>query len=214
MMEEKREEGWELVEKYLNEEIECGFNMAVLEVHKKLSEVLREKKFPGKDFKDKLKSAKSIFTDKEKLEAAMEKRERMLEEVDFRLSKDEAREIISAYYQAIVDLRDYVKKEDLRWWERWRLNLKKLDLSLGRWPKYVVLAIFLFFLMVFLLDRTSIGKEIVKETIMIANFIFTKLIIGIFVGAAVLALLIAAIYLMNPRAEAENNKEEDDDEEQ
>ena len=101
---EKRNLNWQFVESALEEGSSSGYKIAVLETAKLLDQALEEQNFSGKNFEERLNSARNIFANEENVNQALEIRQKIIEQPYFDISVEETKETIANFYQAIVDV--------------------------------------------------------------------------------------------------------------
>lgn len=101
---EKIKEKWQEIEKLLELQGESRFKTAVIEADKLLMAILESMGFSSGTAKEKLLSAKSLFSDFDAVFKAHLLRNRIVHEVDFILPYYEAKEAIKQFQKALKDL--------------------------------------------------------------------------------------------------------------
>ncbi|MFH0905348.1 MAG: hypothetical protein V1826_01345 [bacterium] len=189
------EEEWRRVEELLAKNGNSAlWSMAVIEAHKIFDQVLDEVSF-GEAVDEKIHNAGELFKNINALLEADEVYRRIVNEVGYRVKRDEARRMCDALIQAILDMigRDF---ETRGFWQR---TFNSVNYFWGHHPKLLagVIAGFLVFVVaVWLLADTVLGRWIVDLVVGFSRFVLsrTALVIGL-VAAFVLALGLGVAYL-------------------
>lgn len=200
---------WRPVEKALEERTACGNKCAIIETNKILGFLLEERRFPGNTFEERYRSAKNIFTNIDKTQYAVTMYTKIISERDFELEPEDVRDIISAYYQAMIDVHEYSPSTSLGILKKWKLIRSHRHLSARSIAKRIGVGLLLFLFLVFILDRTTIGRSLVEIVITIANFMFTKLVIIALVIVAFFMLLFASLHHMNKKKDIDKREKKE-----
>jgi hypothetical protein len=202
--ENKHNLDWNAVEKALNDGSSSGYKIAVIETDKILAQALKDKNYQGEDIEENLEIAKNIFTDYEKLEYARAMREKIISEQNFEVSREDTKEIIASYYQAISDLME--SKSKIKLGQKTVSKIKKSVSSPSSIIKKTAIGIFLFFLTVLILSDTQIGHSITEFLSASARFIFYKLLVIVAIAAGIIVIIIGTISFFENRKENKKMK--------
>jgi len=202
---EKYNLNWRSVETALKEGTSSGYKVAVLETAKLLDQVLIEKKFPGKNFEERLNSAKSIFTNEEIVDQVYEARRKIIEQPYFYISSDETKKTIANFYQMITEATE-TQSSRLNIFRNINLKFKKFFLFGRGIIKKSLIGLFLFFLIVLILADTGPGQSLTNFLIDIAHFIFYKLLIVAAIAAAIIIIVIGTLSYLEGRRENDEGK--------
>lgn len=181
---------WSSVENALEQGGSSGNRMAVIETNKIFNKALEERKFPGDTPEKKIQNVQSIFTNLDKLNYARAIHDKIISELNYEISVDETQELISAYYQAIIDITQ-LSKGKLNIFTRVKFKISNLfRFKLMRRLKNTTILLIVFFILVVLLSDTQIGTSIALKFIDFARFVVYKLLlyIGIVIGAGIVLL--------------------------
>ncbi len=101
---EKYRVRWLSIEQSLVRDNEASLHMAVINADKLVDQALRDKAFSGQTMGDRLKSAKTTFSQLDALWNAHKLRNKIAHEPDTRVSYDQARRALAAFKRALKDL--------------------------------------------------------------------------------------------------------------
>jgi len=195
---QKYQTSWNFVEEALSEGTASGHKVAVLETEKILSVALNDKKFPGNNIREQIKSAEIILRNPEKLNYARAMYDKLVKEPGFDLSAEDAKEIISGYYMAISDIVKMSSK-GISFKEKLNLLFQRHFYQFPRKIKMFLALIFIFFLVVFISTETSAGRSISAAIVGFSQFLFYKVLLVILIIAIVAALIMVALYYWQNR---------------
>lgn len=183
---------WSGVERSLAEGTFSGYKIGILETEKLLGILFDQKKIPGKKIEAKIKYISRFLSQPQKLNYSRQMMQRVLEEPNFEISREETKQVISGYWQAMLDLEEAVNA--LSFWQKIGLKIKYfISLFLSKIKKALVFLLALS-LVIWLLGETSIGQKFTKALVKINHFFIFKII---FWGAIVLAgAFIITIFLL------------------
>lgn len=185
---------WSPVEKALEQGGALGYKMAVIETDKIFAKLLEAKQFPGDTIDKKIQNIQSIFSNLEKLNYARAIHDKIISEPNFEIGEQETQHLISAYYQAIIDITQ-MRGGALNIFTRVKFRIINLfRYRIIRWIKNIVISTTLFFVTVVLLNDTVIGRMIASKVIGSAHFIVYKLLLYIGIGVIVILVLITLVY--------------------
>jgi len=187
MTENKLGLNWSAVEKALAEGTFSGYKIGILETEKLFSQMLKEKKIPGQNIEGKIKYISRFLSLPDKLDYSRNICERIIHEPHFETSREETKQIISGYWQAMLDVEEAV--ESLSAWDKINLRLKYfLGVALKN-TRYFIIGILVLSALVWLLAETTFGRE---ATVIIAQanhfFIFKFLFWTIIVIASLVVI--------------------------
>lgn len=185
---------WSPVEKALEQGGALGYKMAVIETNKIFNKVLEEKNFPGDNIDKKIQNIQSVFTNLDKLNYARAIHDKIISEPNFEISGEEAQHLISAYYQAIIDISQFRRS---RLHVITRIKFKIINLfryKAARWIRNTLLLLIIFFAAVVWLNDTSLGRKISLKVVDLAHFVVYKLLLYGGIGIVVLLLIIGLVY--------------------
>jgi len=165
MAENKLGLNWSAVEKALAEGTFSGYKIGILETEKLFSQMLKEKKIPGQDIEGKIKYISHFLSLSDKLDYSRNTCERIIHEPHFEISREETKQIISGYWQALIDIEEAV--ESLGVWDKINLRLKYLLGLVLKNTRYFIAGILALSALIWFLAETNIGK---KTTSIIAQF--------------------------------------------
>ena len=187
MPENKLGLNWSAVEKSLTEGTYSGYKVGILETEKLFEELLKNKQIPGASTERKIKYIERFLSLPDKLDYSRHIYERIVSEPHFEISREETKQIISGYWQAMLDIEEAVTS--LSAWEKISLRTKYVLAITLKNTRYVILSILASSAAIWLLAETAVGKKITAGNI-VANhfFIFKFLFWTIIVLAALLAL--------------------------
>lgn len=183
------EDYWGEVESCMSEETASGYKMAIIEADKILRFVLSQKGYPGKDLKQQIFYAGWRLEDKSSLNKALEKREEIIKNLEYRLSTFEAEDAIDAYKEAILH---FSSKKTLKLKNRLVLYYTHYLSIKSKFFQKSIIFVLAFFLAIKVLDSTEIGRQVWQKLILIANFIFSWFLVFILLGGAILVIVIGS----------------------
>ena len=189
----KYQEYWDAVEDLLNEGVFSGYKIAVIETEKILQMALNDKKFPGKDITEQIKSAEVILKNPEKLNYSRAMYSKIINEPNFGISSEDIKEIESGYYMAISDIAK-MKAGDIDFKERINLFLQRYFYGFPNKAKRILILTFLFFLAIFLSTETATGRWTFGMLSDLSKFIFYKVIPGILVAVVIGIIIVGGLY--------------------
>jgi len=189
---------WDVVEEALNEGTEYGYKIAIIETEKILSMALNDKGFFGKNISEQAESAETVLKKPERLNYARSMFRKIINEPNFGISREDAKEIILGYYQAISDI---TRSDSSRISLKQKIDTisKKYISGLSDKMKKLLIYFFVFFLLVFISAETSIGQSTYSAIVNFSKFLFYKIIPGILTTAVVATLVIGLLYYWQSR---------------
>ena len=184
---------WSAAEKALGEGTFSGYKMGILETEKLLERLLKDKKVPGANTENKIKYIKRFLSLPDKLAYGRHIYERVIAEPHFEISREETKQVINGYWQAMIDIEETV--ESLGRWQKISLRLKYfLGIALNKLRVGGVIFFGLIFL-IWLLGETSWGKSFSRTLVTINHFFIFKILYwtAIVIGGILLLGLILYI---------------------
>jgi len=189
---------WDTVSDYLRENTQAGLQIAVLEADKILIAVIRDLNYPGKNGEERLLLAQKLFSDFDRVKKAHRFAQKIRREISFSLTPKTTEEILAVYYQALLDIKEHHNPR-FKLFEKIVFYFKKRILKTKKLLKWIGIGLPLFLLATLFLDKTKIGHKIVKAVLAINDFIFSWLIILIFLAGGIIALTFGSIWYFKTR---------------
>jgi len=180
---------WSSVERALEEGTFSGYKMAVVETEKIFHQVLEDKKIPGKTPTSQIQFAKKFLGLPNKLNNARATYQKILSQPHFSIDRDETKDTIAAYYQAIIDLQENLARH-LSWQDRISLRAKHLLDKTPNQLKKIGIAIAIFAFATLFLAKTSPGRQTAAILTSVADFIIFR----IFAGLTMIALIVLIVF--------------------
>lgn len=188
---------WSAVEKALAEGTFSGYKVGILETEKLFKEFLKNKNIPGKDTGRQIKYIKRFLSLPDKLNYSWHTYQRIILDPQFDLSREETKQIISGYWQALIDIEEAI--ESLTRWEKISLRLKYLSgIILQRLKRFGVAFAGLIFLIWFL-GETIWGNRIINALVLANHFFVFKILFWTAIILAGLAVLSGILYFILKR---------------
>ena len=157
MTENKLGLNWSAVEKALAEGTFSGYKIGILETEKLFSQMLKEKKIPGQDIEGKIKYISHFLSLSDKLDYSRNICERIIHEPHFEISREETKQIISGYWQAMLDIEEAV--ESLSVWDKMNLRLKYFLSIVLKNTRYFIIGILTLSALIWFLAETTFGQK-------------------------------------------------------
>lgn len=180
---------WQEVEECLKEGSPSGYKMALIEADKILSFVLKQKGYPGKNVRQQVLLAGWRLEDKKSLEKALEKRDEIINNLEYRLSTFEAEDAVKAYREAILH---FSSKKAISFGKRAALYYTHyLSIKSSFFQKSLIILL-LFFLFVKFLTATTYGKTLGDAVVGTSNFIFSWFMVFLLLGIAIGVIVIGS----------------------
>ena len=136
MPENKLGLNWSAVEKSLTEGTYSGYKVGILETEKLFEELLKNKQIPGASTERKIKYIERFLSLPDKLDYSRHIYERIVSEPHFEISREETKQIISGYWQAMLDIEEAVTS--LSAWEKISLRTKYVLAITLKNTRYVI----------------------------------------------------------------------------
>lgn len=190
---ENKELTWDLVEKYLKEETPGGAAMSLIETEKILELILDRLQFEGKTLDEKLISAKNELNNYQDLKTARTVTKKIQKELYATITPPETREIIKPYLEAIRVLTKS-KRNNASFFAKLSFNIKNKLPVLKSFFIYSLVSLFVFFLGVFLVDSTEIGKQFGEAIISISSVLFSWVLFTILLVTGITIIGVTTIF--------------------
>lgn len=192
-MEKQANNLWREIKADLEEKSNSGYRMALIDSDKLLRQVLKDKGYPGKDLKKQLFWAGVNLNSRPELKKAINKKEEILNDFDYRLSSFEIEDFILAYRKAIEKVLN-TGNLDLK--KKIGLYLEGLD-SINKF-KIVILVLSVIFGIKFF-TSTNMGKTIVEKVVGLDNFIFDWMKILLLIALVVIVVALASFVFFDKK---------------
>lgn len=199
---------WRPVEQAMNEQTPSGYKIAIIETHKMLEQIMIEKKFPGKTHEQRLGAVKKIMSNPEQLTYATNMYQKILHTPHFSLSLSDVKEIIAAYYQTIIEIKEFAPKKTIGLLKRLRIyNTPKNGAGIGRIKKGGITLI-LGIAIIYLLANTEFGQHTTGTIVTVVNILVTRILITILAVVVFIGFMLGiANNVRRKRANLENGDE-------
>jgi hypothetical protein len=173
---------WSDVEEALAENSLAGYKLAMLETDKVFRDYLSRFKYLGSEPERKIKSLGKLLNKKRELSLLRTVKEKVVEEKKFDISRDDAKEIISEYWQIIKALDEFNRRA--RRTEKFWLRLQNSSFLSSL--KIFAAAFGAIIIGVKFFSAAAVGREIIAAAVRIADLLFWKLIVALSVIAILL----------------------------
>ncbi|MFH0852018.1 MAG: hypothetical protein V1845_00190 [bacterium] len=150
---------WSAVEKALAEGTFSGYKIGILETEKVFDGFLAAKKIPGLTIDAKIKYVADFLSRAEQLRYARQMYKKILEQPHFEISREETKQVVSAYWQAMLDLEEAL--QTLSAWQKMNLRLRYFYAQVIRKIKIIGAALAGFILFILFFNDTILGKKII-----------------------------------------------------
>ncbi|MBU3901176.1 hypothetical protein KKF25_00830 [Patescibacteria group bacterium] len=197
MPENKLGLNWSAVEKALAEGTYSGYKVGILETEKLLEELLKNKQIPGNSTERKIKYIERFLSLPDKLDYSRHTYERVINEPHFEISREETKQIISGYWQAMLDIEEAVAALSL--WEKLALRLRYLAAIFLKNTSRLVLGILAAAAAIWFLAETSIGKTIAAGVTAANHFFIFKFLFWTVIILVILFTLGGILYFITRR---------------
>lgn len=157
MAENKLGLNWSAAEKALAEGTFSGYKIGILETEKLFSEMLRNKQIPGQEIENKIKYIHRFLSLPDKLDYSRNVCERIIHEPHFEVSREETKQIISGYWQAMLDIEEAV--DSLSFLEKLNLRLRYIGGVALKNTRNFGLGLLILSALIWFLAETSLGKK-------------------------------------------------------
>jgi len=197
MIENKLGLNWSAAEKALAEGTFSGYKIGILETEKLFNELLKNKQIPGNSVERKIKYIHRFLSLPDKLDYSSNICERIISEPHFEISREETKQIISGYWQAMLDIEEAV--ESLSLWEKISMRLKHVLTISFKNTRYIFLAVLAASAIIWFLAETVIGKKIAGIIITANHFFIFKFLFWTAITLVTLFALGGILYFITRR---------------
>ena len=188
---------WSTVEDFLKENTPAGNCMAVIEADKIFNSILKIKGAPGKNVKERVKNIEPYFSNYIGFKKTLAIKQNLIKKTNYTLTKDEAKDSLTIYYQAVADLIETAAK--ISFLEKLKIRFRKTFFSFRKLIRNLLIAIFGFFGLVLFLSKTSWGEMLVKKVVWFTETIFLKLLLYLGTGLAIIIVILGTIFYFETR---------------
>jgi len=178
---------WSAVEKALAEGTFSGYKIGVLETEKLFKNFLEEKKIPGRDTDTKIKYVANFLSRPEQLKYAREIYKKIIEQPHFEISHEETKQVVSGYWQAMLDLAEALVT--LSAWQKLNLRFKYFFAQVLRKIKIIAAVLATLILLILFFYEIEIGKNTALALGKSVHFLVFKIGPWILGGALAVFLL-------------------------
>jgi len=158
MAENKPNLNWSAVEKALAEGTFSGYKVGILETEKLFGDFLEGKKIPGRIMETKIKYAKNFLSRSEQLTYARQIYEKIVSQPHFEISREETKQVVSAYWQAMLDLEEAISTLSVS--QKTKLRFKYFFGQFIKKIKLVGLILAIVILLILFLYELPLGNKI------------------------------------------------------
>ena len=174
-MENKLSLNWSAVEKALAEGTFSGYKIGILETDKLFNEFLKNKQVPGQETEQKIKYIQRFLSLPDKLDYSRHNCARLIHEPHFEISREETKQVISGYWQAILDIEEAI--EFLSVWEKMSLRLRYITGIALKNLRRAVLGILAASALIWALGETSFGRKFTQVIVWVNHFFIFKILL-------------------------------------
>jgi hypothetical protein len=197
MTENKLGLNWAAVEKALAEGTFSGYKIGILETEKLFNELLKNKQIPGSSTERKIKYVLRFLSLPEKLDYSRHIYERVINEPHFEISREETKQIISGYWQAMIDIEEAVASLSVL--EKLGLRSRHLSGIILKNFKNAVLMILAAAALIWLLAETDFGRKIAAAIVKINHFFIFQFLFWTLIVLFSLFILGGILYFVTRR---------------
>ncbi len=197
MTENKLGLNWSAVEKALAEGTFSGYKIGILETEKLFSQMLKEKKIPGQNIEGKIKYISHFLSLPDKLDYSRNTCERIIHEPHFEISREETKQIISGYWQAMLDIEEVVGS--LSVWDKMNLRFKyALNLILKN-TRYFIIGILALSALIWFLAETIFGRKVTSVIAQSNHFFIFEFLFWTVIVIASLVVIGGILYFLTKK---------------
>lgn len=171
-----------------------GYKIGILETEKLFCELLKSKQIPGNSPERQIKYIQRFLSLPDKLDYSRHTYERVVNEPHFEISREETKQIISGYWQAMLDIEEAVTALSL--WEKILLRLRFLAAIFLRNTRNAALGILAASAAIWLLAETAIGKKIAAGLVIANHFFIFKFLFWTAIVLAALLVIGGIMYFL------------------
>lgn len=197
MAENKLGLNWSAAEKALAEGTFSGYKIGVLETEKLFSELLKNKRIPGGSTEHRIKYIRRFLSLSDKLDYSRNVCERIIGEPHFEISREETKQIISGYWQAMIDIEEAITS--LSAWEKISLRFRHFLASFLKSARRTALIALTSSTTIWFLAETAIGQKIAGRAAIINHFFIFKFLFWTLITLASLLILGGILYFLTKK---------------
>ncbi|MEK7160505.1 MAG: hypothetical protein AAB724_00610 [Patescibacteria group bacterium] len=197
MTENKLGLNWSAVEKALAEGTFSGYKIGILETEKLLAKLLNDRHIPGRAIDQQIKYLRHFLSLPDKLEFSRHTFGRILNEPHFEITREETKQIVSGYWQAMLDIDEAMST--LSFGEKISLRAKYLFRLAWHNFRWVSLSVLSLAALIWFLAETLFGRKIITLLIIVNHFFVFKILFWTAIGLVTLLCLGGIIYFLTRR---------------
>ncbi|MBU1118429.1 hypothetical protein KKH43_00935 [Patescibacteria group bacterium] len=190
---------WDTVQAYLNEKTPAGSAMAVIETDKVLDALLEKLGYTGKKTTEKVRAASGVMDNVKELIIARRVTSKLKNDLNAEISEKEAEEVLRVYMDAIRSLTETEKHAHASLKNK---VIARVEKSKGKFKKTMtrlIIGFFAFFLLVYILDSTQVGKKAVSGLVSVSHFLFSWILFTFLLVAGVLTIILSTFFYFEKR---------------
>lgn len=186
---------WSAVERALGEGTFSGYKIGVLETEKLFEELLEQKQIPGRNAERKLKYIARFLSLPDKLDYSRNIYERVVHEPHFEISREETKQVIMGYWQAMLDIEEAVQTLTLK--EKIMMRLKYYASVVLKNLKIFGLIILGIAILIWFLGETNAGRQTSQVIVNLNHFFIFKFLFWLLIFIGGLVVIGIILYLIN-----------------
>jgi|GEM_PF-1439358 len=187
---------WQEVKADLDEGTACGYKMALLDSDKLLRVVLKQKGYPGKDLKKQLFWAGISTKNRPNFKNALEKKDEILNSLDYQLSSFEIEDFLEAYRKVIGKV---MESEKMGLKRKIGIYFENYFSLKGSWTRNSLITFFAFLFGIKFLSGTGMGQSITDGIVVIDDTLFSWFIILLLLGLGVALIVLISFTLFDKK---------------
>lgn len=189
---------WTSVERALEDGTFSGYKMAVIETEKIFRQILEDKKIPGTTCEKQIEYAKNLINLPQRLKNVRATYQKIIQQPHFEINRDETKDVIAVYYQAITDLAES-QRSRLSLADRLSLRTKRIIDKTPKQIKRIAIILVLFSFLTLFLGRSSPGKKIAGILVNIANFMVFRVFLALGIISLAVLIIFGVLYFRQRR---------------
>jgi hypothetical protein len=197
MTENKLGLNWSAVEKALAEGTFSGYKIGILETEKLFAQMLKDKKIPGQNTEGEIKYISHFLSLSDKLDYSRNTCERIIHEPHFEISREETKQIISGYWQAMLDIEEAV--ESLGVWDKINLRFKYILGTALKNTRYLIVGLLALSALTWFLAETTFGKKTSAIIAQANHFFIFKFLFWTIIVIASLVVIGGILYFLTKK---------------
>ncbi|TSC53578.1 MAG: hypothetical protein LiPW39_197 [Parcubacteria group bacterium LiPW_39] len=197
MSENKLGLNWSAVEKALAEGTFSGYKIGILETEKLFGEFLKNKQVPGRHIENKIKYIHRFLSLPDKLDYSRHHSERIIHEPHFEISREETKQAISGYWQAMLDIEEAIESLSLA--EKIALRARYILGIVLKNLRHIALVVLAAAALIWFLGETTWGKKITEIAIKFNHFFIFTILFWTAIVIVSLVVIGGILYLISNR---------------